>query len=58
VVHGDGGEDVGAVHVGRGTVWYGDADFEEDRRALEVFLATIPTKMHSSLANKRNAKDA
>jgi hypothetical protein len=39
-------------------VWYGDADFEEDRRALEALLAAFSTEMHSSLANKRTAKDA
>jgi hypothetical protein len=44
--------------VGRGAVRYGDADFDEDRRALEALLAAVPTEMHSSLANKRTAKDA
>jgi hypothetical protein len=39
-------------------VRYGDADFDEDRRALEALLAAAPTEMHSSLANKRTAKDA
>jgi len=39
-------------------VRYGDADFDEDRRALEALLAAVPTEMHSSLANKRAAKDA
>ena len=58
VVHGDEGEDEGATHVGCGTVRYGDADFDEDRRALEALLATVPTEMHSSLVNKRTAKDA
>ena len=40
------------------TVRYGDADFDEDRRALEALLAAVPTEMHSSLANKRTATDA
>ena len=39
-------------------VRYGDADFDEDRRALEALLAAVPTEMHSSLANKRTAWDA
>jgi hypothetical protein len=39
-------------------VRYGDADFDEDRRALEALLAAAPTEMHSSLVNKRTAKDA
>ena len=38
-------------------VRYGDADFDEDRRALEALLAAVPTQMHY-LANKRTAKDA
>jgi hypothetical protein len=38
-------------------VRYGDADFDEDRRALEALLAAVPMEMHSSLANKRTAKD-
>jgi hypothetical protein len=37
-------------------VRYDDADFDEDRRALEA-LAVL-TEMHSFLANKRTAKDA
>jgi hypothetical protein len=41
-----------------GTVRYGDADFDEDRRALEALLAAIPTEMHSSLVNKWTAHDA
>jgi hypothetical protein len=39
-------------------VWYGDADFDEDRPALEALLAVVPMEMHSSLMNKRTAKDA
>ncbi|XP_066341742.1 uncharacterized protein [Miscanthus floridulus] len=41
-------------------VRYGDVDvnFDEDRRALEALLAAVPTEMHSSLVNKRTAKDA
>jgi hypothetical protein len=39
-------------------VWYGDVDFDEDRWALEALLAAVPMEMHSSLANKRTAKDA
>jgi hypothetical protein len=31
---------------------YGDADVDEDQRALETLLAAIPTEMHSSLVNK------
>ncbi|XP_066353310.1 uncharacterized protein [Miscanthus floridulus] len=39
-------------------VRYGDANFDEDRRALEALLAAVPTDMHSSLANKETANDA
>jgi hypothetical protein len=39
-------------------VWYGDVDFDQDRRALEALLAAVPMKMHSSLANRRTTKDA
>jgi hypothetical protein len=39
-------------------VQYGNADFDEDRRVLESLLAAVPTEMHSSLANKRTARDA
>jgi hypothetical protein len=39
-------------------VWYGDADFDEDRWALEALLTVVPTEMHSSLVNKRTTKDA
>jgi hypothetical protein len=38
-------------------VRYGDADFDEDRRALEALLVAVLTEMHSSLANKRTTKD-
>ena len=38
-------------------VRYGNADFDEDRRALETLLAAVPTEMHS-LTNKRTDKDA
>jgi hypothetical protein len=33
-------------------VWYGDADFSEDRRALEELHFAVPPEMHSSLVNK------
>jgi len=39
-------------------VRYDDADFNEDRRALEALLATVPPEMHSSLANKETTWDA
>jgi hypothetical protein len=39
-------------------VRYGDADFDKDQQALEALLAAVPMEMHSSLANKRTAKDA
>jgi hypothetical protein len=39
-------------------VWYGNADFDEDRPALEALLAVVPTEMHSSRVNKQTAKDA
>jgi hypothetical protein len=39
-------------------VWYGDADFDEDRWVLEALLTIVPMEMHSSLANKQTAKDA
>ena len=38
-------------------VRYGDADFDEDRRALEALLATVLMEMHSSLMNKRTTND-
>ena len=38
-------------------VRHDDADFDEDRRALEALLAAVPTEMHSSLTNNRTAKD-
>ncbi|XP_066316301.1 uncharacterized protein [Miscanthus floridulus] len=38
-------------------VRYGDANFDENRRALEALLAAVPMEMHSSLTNKRTAKD-
>nr|AAK26118.1 putative gag-pol polyprotein [Oryza sativa Japonica Group] len=40
------------------TVWYGDVDYGEDRRALEALLAAVPTEMQSSIVNKRTTKDA
>ena len=39
-------------------VRYGDADFDEDRRAPEALLAAVPPEMHSSLAYKETDKDA
>ena len=39
-------------------VRYGDADFKEDRWALEALLAAVPMEMQSSLMNKQTAKDA
>ena len=33
-------------------VRHDDADFDEDRRALEALLATVLMEMHSSLTNK------
>ncbi len=41
-----------------GAVRYGDVDYGEDRRALEVLLAAVPTEIQSSIASKRTAKDA
>jgi hypothetical protein len=41
-----------------GAVRYGDTNFDEDRWALEALLAAVPMEMHSSLTNKRTAKDA
>jgi hypothetical protein len=39
-------------------VQYGDADFAEDRRALEALLAAVPPKMVPTLTNKVTANDA
>jgi hypothetical protein len=37
-------------------VQYGDADFKEDRWALEVLFAAVLTELQSSLANMRTVK--
>jgi hypothetical protein len=37
---------------------YGDANFDEDRWALEALLAVVLMEMHSSLVNKWTGKDA
>jgi hypothetical protein len=39
-------------------VQYGDANFDEDRWALEALLAVVLMEMHSSLVNKWTGKDA
>ena len=39
-------------------VRYGDADFDEDRRALEALFAAVPMEMHSTLTNKETTEAA
>lgn len=39
-------------------VRYGDADFYEDRRALEALLAALTTEVAATLVDKETAKDA
>jgi hypothetical protein len=39
-------------------VEFSDAEFLEDRLALDALLASVPPEMVSSLANKPTAKDA
>jgi hypothetical protein len=39
-------------------VEFGDAEFHEDRLALDALLASVPPEMASSLADKPTAKDA
>jgi hypothetical protein len=39
-------------------VRYGDVDYDQDRRALDAFIAAVPPEMQFSLTNKRSAKEA
>jgi hypothetical protein len=39
-------------------VWYGDVDYDQDRRALDALIAAVPPEMQFSLTNKRTAKEA
>jgi hypothetical protein len=39
-------------------VRYDDVDYYEDRRALDVLIAAIPSEMQFSLSKKRTAKEA
>jgi hypothetical protein len=39
-------------------VQYGDVDYYEDRRALDAFVAAVPSEMQFSLSKKRTAKEA
>jgi hypothetical protein len=39
-------------------VRYGDVDYYEDRRALDVLIAVVPSEMQFSLSKKRTAKEA
>jgi hypothetical protein len=39
-------------------VQYSDADYYEDRRALDALIAAIPSEMQSSLSKKRTPKEA
>jgi hypothetical protein len=37
---------------------YGDADYYEDRRALDALIAAVPPEMQFSLSKKRTTKEA
>ncbi|XP_072148455.1 uncharacterized protein [Setaria viridis] len=39
-------------------VRYGDVDYDEDRRALDVLIAAVPLEMQFLLSQKRTAKEA
>ena len=39
-------------------VRYGDVKYDQDRRALDALIATVPSEMQFSLTNKRTAKEA
>jgi hypothetical protein len=39
-------------------VRYGDIDYYEDRRALDVLIAAVPSEMQFSLSKKQTAKEA
>jgi hypothetical protein len=39
-------------------VRYGDVNYYEDRRALDVLIAAVPSEMQFSLSKKRTAKEA
>jgi hypothetical protein len=39
-------------------VRYGDVDYYEDRRALNVLIAVVPSEMQFSLTKKRTVKEA
>jgi hypothetical protein len=39
-------------------VWYGDVDYDQDRRALDALIAVVPPEMQFSLTNKRTTKEA
>jgi hypothetical protein len=46
------------AHQLRDTVEFGDAEFYEDRLALDALLTSIPLDMVASLAENSTAKDA
>jgi hypothetical protein len=39
-------------------VYYGDVDFNEDRRAMDALIAAVPPEMQFSLTQKETAKEA
>jgi hypothetical protein len=39
-------------------VYYGDVDFDEDRRAMDALNAAVPPEMQFSLTQKETAKEA
>jgi hypothetical protein len=39
-------------------VYYGDVDFDEDRRAMDALIAAVPPEMQFSLTQKETAKEA
>jgi hypothetical protein len=40
------------------TVYYGDVDFDEDRRAMDALIAAVPPEMQFSLTQKETDKEA
>jgi hypothetical protein len=39
-------------------IWYGDIDYDQDRRALDALIAAVPPEMQFSLTSKWTAKEA
>jgi hypothetical protein len=54
---GRGDEDtaLGVAHVGSSR--YGDVNYYEDRRVLDILIAAVPSEMQFSLSKKRTVKE-